>query len=883
MLSPVPPLGADPAAPYRPRAGTHDELVDEHGEVRPHWAPFLAHLGQLGPEEIGRRWVRAQELIHENGVSYNVHGDIQGMDRPWPLSPVPVVLSTEEWTALSAGLIQRARLLERVLDDLYGPQRLIAEGLVPPALVFGNPGFLRPCQGQPVPDGRWLPLYAVDVVRGPDGRFRVLSDRTQIPTGAGYALENRIIVGRTFPEAFRACQVQRLAHFFRTMRDSLARLAPRNRDNPRVVVLTLGPSDPTYFEQAFLAQYLGYPLVHGGDLTVRGARVYLKTLGGLHAVDVILRRVNDELCDPLELRPDGMGGIPGLVQAVRERAVALANPLGSGFAATPALLSYLGPLCRHLLGEDLRLASVDTSWCGDEGGRKRTVASVQAGDPLVLKPAFSLSQTQPLFVAGMDPAARAALAGRVQADPAGWVAQEQVTLATTPALVDDPTPAMRDQMEPRHWVLRCFLVGTSDGHVVMPGGLTRFAPSPETLEVSIQRGGRSKDTWVGSGGPVPSFSLLRPPTARIALSRGGADLPSRVGDNLFWLGRYAERAEGLARLGRVIAVRLGDQPADAAPAAELAALVRALAALAGLGETVVPDPAPGVLGAWEAVVMAALRDVGPGFGLAATLRALQRVARECRDRLSGDSWRVLMRVAVSGPGGLRPSAADAAKAVAVANSNDDRPGRKTERPAALLPALDNLVVMLSALSGIVGDSMTRGLAWRFLDMGRRLERAAGLVTLLAATLDRTAEREGPLLEMVLEAADSGMTYRRRYLNQLAAAPVLDLLLTDETNPRAVIFQVNNMVEHLAGLPHDTTVAVRSPEQRLALELRAELQLADVEALAEAGPGGVRAALVSRLERWGKALPALSDSMAASYLSHAAQSRQLSESSRGEAP
>jgi uncharacterized circularly permuted ATP-grasp superfamily protein/uncharacterized alpha-E superfamily protein len=700
----------------------------------------------------------------------------------------------------------------------------------------------------PVAEGRWLPFYAVDLVRAPDGRFQVLSDRTQVPTGAGYALENRIIVSRAFSEAFRTCHVQRLAPFFRTMRDGLARLAPRNRDNPRVVMLSQGPSDPTYFEQSFLAQYLGYPLVHGGDLTVRSGRVYLKTLGGLHAVDVILRRVGDDLCDPLELRPEGMAGIPGLVQAVRERAVAVANPLGSGLGATPALLPYLGGLCRHFLGEDLRLPSVATWWCGDATARARALERLPE---LVWKPAFNVNNIQPIFGGQLDAEGRDNLRARIEADPSAWVAQEQVLLSTTPALINE-------KLEPRHWVLRTFLVASGDGHAVMPGGLTRFAPAADALEVSIQRGGRSKDTWVPSGGPVPAFSLLPPPAAKIALSRGGSDLPSRVADNLFWLGRYAERAEGLARLGRVLTARLGESPAEGGPAAELGPLVRALVAQANIvGPAPVPDAGAGALALWESAVLSALRDPAPAGGLPATLQALQRTARECRDRLSGDSWRMLM--------GLEPQASGGVAA---------NWGKGTAAGLGALPSmLDELVLKLSALSGIVADSMTRGLAWRFLDMGRRLERASGMVVMLHRSLAAPVEREAALLEAVLEAADSGMTYRRRYLNRLEAAPVLDLLLADEGNPRSVIFQVNSLVDHIAGLPRDPTVAVRTPEQRLALELRAELQLADIEMLATPAEG-VRGPLVALLDRWTEALPMLSDSLSASYLSHAAVSRQL---------
>ncbi len=861
MSSDAPLAGAQPAralsAGYKQKPGAYDELCSPQEQVRPHWDGFVDHLTLLGPGELGRRWSEAQDLIHENGVSYNMHDDPQGKDRPWPLSPVPVLLPPSDWDTLVLGLGQRARLLALLLEDIYGPQRLITEGLVPPALLFSHPGFLRAAQGLIPSEGRWLPFFAADVVRRPDGQFAVLSDRTQVPTGAGYALENRIIASHTLPDAFRTCNVERLAPFFRTTRDTLARLAPRNRDNPRIVLLSAGTSDPTYFEQAYLAQYLGYPLVHGGDLTVRGGRVFLKTLGGLHPVDVILRRIEDGLCDPLELSPEALIGVPGLVQAVRERAVAVANPLGSGFASTPALLPYLPALCRRLLGEELRLSSVTSWWCGDSDACRQVLERLPH---LVIKPAFHVTNIQPIFGKRLNSEALADVRARISSAPQNWVAQEQMTLGTTPTLVDG-------FLEPRPWVLRTFLVASGDGHAVMPGGLTRFAPTADALEVSIQRGGGSKDTWVMSGGPVTSFSLLPPTAAKVALSRGGGDLPSRVADNLFWLGRYAERCEVLARLGRVTAGRLGDQRNDAAPAADVVALVRALLTATGVADPKVPLPAVAPQVLLQTSMAKALNDAAAPGSLRCTFQGLNQAARQCRDRLSADTWRVLMSVQ-----------ADLASRAAAAH---DR--RETDRKTDLLPRLNGLLVVLSALAGIIGDSMTRGQAWRFLEIGRRLERAAGLIVLLQQTLTLRCERESALLEGVLEVADSGMTYRRRYLNRMEAAPVLDLLLTDETNPRSVAFQVAMLAEHIASLPRDAAAGVRTAEQRLCLELQHDLALADVEALSETDADGNRPALAAFLLRMARGLPALSDALSASYLSHAAVSRQLQGRLRGEAP
>ncbi len=347
--------------------GSYDELFDPSGRPRADWQPLVTQLRAMGLEELRHRWDEARRLLHEHGVSYDVHGDREGAARPWNLSPIPVVFGPETWDPLAAGLAQRARLLDRVLADIYGPQRLLAEGLLPPEILFGHPGFLRPCSGIVPPQERFLPLYSADVVRGNDGGFSVLADRPQAPSGVGYALENRIVLSRSLPEVFRDCGVQRLASFFRTAQSFLREAAPRGRDNPLIVLLTPGPYSATYFEQAFLAQYLAVTLVRGEDLIVRDARVYLKTLGGLKKVDVILRRVNDDYCDPLELRPDSFLGVPGLVEAVRAGEVSVVNPLGSGVAQTAALLPFLPAICRRLLGEDLALPSVPTTyWCGDE-------------------------------------------------------------------------------------------------------------------------------------------------------------------------------------------------------------------------------------------------------------------------------------------------------------------------------------------------------------------------------------------------------------------------------------------------------------------------------------------------------------------------------------
>jgi uncharacterized circularly permuted ATP-grasp superfamily protein/uncharacterized alpha-E superfamily protein len=836
----------------RASSGVYDEFFDTEGRRRPGWDKLADMMGKLGQAELRRRWDHARQLLREHGVSYDAYGDSQGTSRPWNLSPIPVVLEGSEWTRLAKGLAQRARLLDAILADLYGPRRLLERSKLPPEVVLANPAFLRPCVGI-VPAARChLPLYAADLGRGPDGRFVVLADRTRAPSGAGYALENRIVLSRSLPEVFRECGVERLAVFFRAVRDTLRDLAPQNRDNPRIVLLTPGPYNATYFEQAFFAQYLGLTLVQGGDLTVRDRRVYLKTLGGLQPVDVIVRRVRDDYCDSLELRPESTLGVPGLVEAARAGRVSLANPIGSGLLQSPAILPFLPSLCRELLGEDLAIASVPTYWCGD----RESLAYVEAHlRELVFRAAFPGGPVEPpIFAAGLTATACDELRARIRANPHGFVGQESFVLSTVPTLTGA-------DVDPGHLWMRAYAVVSGTHYEVMPGALSRVGGASEQMALSLRPGGESKDTWVLAGGAVSTFSLLRPDSASAEISRGGADIPSRLADNLFWLGRYAERAEGTARLARAIATRLSDQggASDSEFPVELDALFRALEARTG-----VPHPrqtAPGsadpgratLAASAERALFSSVLDGEPAATLSAAISSCYRVARTVRDRVSQDTWRTLAQVNLDvhkGPGVTGPGAL-----------------------AALVSLLNRVIISLAAFGGLGDGSMSRGLAWRFLDAGRRLERAIHMVSILRAALAPVAPNEGPILEALLDVADSSMTYRRRYLATLQVAPVVDLLLTDETNPRSAVFQTEVLADHLQALPMEAG-SPRSPQQKLLLEASSQLRLADVNAICAPNEHGDRPALVALLDRLGAILPELSMSLSSLYLGHAAASQPI---------
>ncbi len=856
MPSPVNPTrAANLAQHYVPAPTSYDELKAPDGSMREHFRLLFAHLDGLGNAELERRWDKAKHLLHENGVSYNVYHDPQGMERPWSLSPIPVVHTAEQWQVIEDGLAQRARLLDLLLRDIYGAQRVLLEGVLPPELIFGNPHFLRPCHGMSVPRECWLPLYCADLLRRPDGSFAVVEDRTQTPSGAGYALENRIIMSSVLPEAFRECNVERLSLFFRALRDTLHRLAPHNRDNPRIVLLTSGPYNASYFEQAYLAQYLGYTLVNGADLTVRQDHVYLKTLGGLQPVDVILRRVNDDYCDPLELRPESMLGTPGLTQAARSNNVAIANPLGTGVLQTPAIQAYLDPLCRMLLGEELKLASVRAFWCGEPAALREALGSF---DDAVVQQTFAEGFVEPVLTRMLDAQARTELLARIRAKPEAYVIKERVDASTTPTFCEGVLTA-------RALSMRCFAVAARDAYLVMPGALARVADGVEGTEASMQLGAGSKDTWVLSRGAVTTFSLLTPIDRPVALSRGGSDLPSRATDNLYWLGRYAERAEGVARLARGLCARLrelGNQH-ELERSTEFVPLLRALGAQTQLSYTA---PLPGEitldLHAVQEQLLAAVFSDGKDGTLRAVVRSTLRAGRLVRDRISTDTWRVL---------------------AALDDEMKTTPAELRHDPfGTLLDLLNRVVLRLAAFSGLAMDSMTRGHAFRFLDMGRRLERALTLLVLLRATLVERCERESSLLEAVLDIADSSMTYRRRYLATLQVAPVIDLLLTDETNPRSVIYQMEALTRHLEALPPSRD-GLRSPEELMALSVLTDLKLCDVAQLCAPGAGGQRQRLSAWLIDLGTRIPALSDSLSDRYLNHAKLSRHLSLRGAGVGP
>jgi uncharacterized circularly permuted ATP-grasp superfamily protein/uncharacterized alpha-E superfamily protein len=734
----------------------YDELLDRDGSIRPHWRPLIEHLANGGAEAARRSVEMTRRLVIENGVTYNVYADPQGRDRPWQLDPLPLLIAAEEWRAIEAGVTQRAQLLNALLADLYGPQRTIAAGVVPAELAFGHPNYLWAVHGTRPQADCWLHLYAADLARAPDGRWWVLSDRTQTPSGPGYALENRAIIGRVLPELVNELTVRPLNGFFQALRERLMSLADDD-GAPLVVVLTPGPFNETYFEHAYLARHMGLPLVQGQDLTVRADTVYLKTLMGLRRVHAILRRLDDDYCDPVELRADSALGVPGMLGVVRAGRVLLANALGSGLLESAAWLGFLPGASEFLLGEPLRLPSVATWWCGERPALDAAIAHL---DRLVVKPTFPNQRFEPRFGRDLSPEERALLIRRLRSRPYAYVAQERISLSQAPSWRAGATV----RLAPRTLTMRVYAIATPHGYQVMPGGMARIAAEGVVDIVSSQRGGGSKDVWVlaeqtarTAAAAAASSSDAPPPPRRTRHD----ELPSQLVENLYWLGRYSERCEGKARLLRAtLTVRTS-------------AAVWRNAREQCVRYGVLPkegDPAE------------SLFDDSQEFGLAADLGRLGWCATQSRSLLSAEHWR----------------------AISVMQRQFSEAGASRSDP---LEALDRLLVALSALSGFALDDMIQDDGWRLLMLGRRLERVQFLAGLLADRLAADTPLSQIELEWLLDVGGVSITYRTRYAATPQLAPVLQLLVFEEASPRALRFQwlaiertLSDLAQSLGALP-----------------------------------------------------------------------------------
>ncbi len=791
---------------YADDRGVYDELwsapdADSKSQVRGHWQALLSAFQQLGGCDLEGRRKEARRLFRENGVSYSAMADGQRGTRPWELDPIPFLVPAADWAKIESGLAQRARLLDAILKDLYGPRHLIRGGMVPAELIFRHPGFLLQADGALGHYEVALTLYAADVVRGADGGFRVVSDRAQAPAGAGLALETRIACSRILPNLIRATHVHRLASFFRTLRNDLAGRAPHQKLDPRIVVLGQGSDDPSYFDHAYLASYLGFPLVEGADLTVRESHLWLRTIEGLKLVDMVLRRVPDSQCDPLELDPASGAGIPALLEVARRGNVGMVNPLGAGILENPGLLPFLPRIARQFLGEELKLESIPSWWCGDEKSKAYVLEHL---DGLLIK---SIEHGRaPVWGGALTAEELAHWRARIEKDPGLYVGQEPGVSATTPALV-------KGEIRPRSAVTRCFVAATQGTFRTMPGGFTRTtSPGEITGGLSASLQGTCKDTWVLAS-EEEKHLISWPAAAMPAFVVAYESLPSRAAESLYWVGRHAEQAEFLTRLARS-ALRKFNESRDYGDPADSGCLAILLYALKVLS-TGRSSAAPTLISGSEFVentLLETVRDATLEGSLAATFKALERSALSVRDRWSTDTWRVIDDIS---------------------ETLEEQRRLPRAGSVALEDTLDRLVSALVGLTGLTIESTTHEHGWQFLMIGRRVERARNLILLMQSTVMREAEEgiEHQLLEALLIANESVMTHRRRYRAALDISSAVQVLLLDTSNPRSLAYQVLELAKHLDALPREGGARRgMAADQRALLQASTLVRLADTSTL-----------------------------------------------------
>ncbi len=805
-------------ANYRPLPGIPDELYDGTGRPRDDWLHFLGDLSEYREGEVRGRFSLATRHIRDTGVSYRVYGE--DVERTWPLGPVPLIIGAREWSIIAAGVEQRARLFETLLKDIYGDGSLLAKGQIPASALTGSPDYVRAMRGAKPAGGRWLQVYAADLGRGPDGRWWVLGDRTQAPSGAGYQLENRLVVSRAFPGLYNAMNVERLAPFFEAMRKGLS--AAAGRADPRIALLSPGPFSETYFEQAHLARYLGFLLVEGDDLVVRDGLCYVRTIAGLKRIDVILRRVDADFVDPLELNSSSRLGVAGLLEAIRGGGVSVLNMPGSGVLESRALMGFFPALCHTVLGETLKLPNIATWWCGQPSAREM----VERSHTLSIATAFNTVLPDellpsPRLISDLSDAEREVFFRRLEDRPGDFVGQEVVRLSTMPVLRED-------KLEPAPFILRVFAAASADGGFeVMPGGFCRTSDQRDARAVSMGAGARTADVWVTHDNPANPFTLLAS-QEDVRVRRILGNLPSRAADNLFWLGRYLERAEATLRLVRGLGASLVEAEGAAhGVGATFVQLREILADWGALGEE------PGEPSALEVARAALHAEDAWGSALGLTRRA-RRAAASLRERLSPDFWSLLLE--------LERGLVD--------------PKSEALTEADALARVETALRTLSGLSGLAQENMNRTAGWRFLDIGKRIERGINICRF--ARVFGHVHGTSDELDLLLDLADSQITYRARYLVGIARVPVLDMVVLDPFNTRSLAFQAATIKDHLTRLPTLVDDGMRERPLRLALSMDCELETETAEDVTE-----------EMIESFGGRLMSLAGAVADRYFLHGA--------------
>lgn len=780
---------------YTKLSQVYDELMEEDGSIRSKYSFLVKSFQEMGATELNRRALDADRILQENGVTYNIYGESERLERTWSLDLFPILMDSDEWRKLERGLDQRGELLDSILKDLYGPRRMIFEKRIPPELVYGCPGFLRPCHGMFHDAG--LSYFATDLVRDQHGDFYVLNDRIQAPSGSGYSLENRIVLSRIFPSIYRDSQVHRVASYFRALRKNLLSLSGIQGKDPVIVLLTPGPGNETFFEHAYLASYLGYTLVQGDDLTVRGNKVYMKTVEGLQKVDLILKRLDDDFMDALELRGDSLLGVPGLLESVRSGNVKVANPIGGAVLENRAFMPFMNELCRMYLGEELILPMVPSHWLGNPDELALVLNEL---DKFILKPVYPTTLEHSHAPVEMGKSEKSQLITKLRTNPGGWVAQEILNSSTIPVLT-------QNGLVPGKAIYRTFVTMADGGFQTMAGGLVRVTTDLQEMFITNQRGAFSKDLWVLASEAQKEESVPLPTSETISVSRAAVGVPSRVADNLFWFARYSERSENTARFLRE-AINGVLQLNEGLDLKSLQGTLKMLTQVTSTYPGFIGDDSFELLNQPFPELQRLMYSESYSGSVVFNLAALSNSAKNVRDRFSDDTRKIIKSLE------LKKSSSD---------KNYD----------LILEDIFQTIILLTSLTGLSFENLSREAGWYFLEIGRRIERANNLIQTMQSMINLELHTDKNILETALSLNDIRITYRRRYRHKIEVGPVFDILLFDDSNPRSLGYQMEQLKNNIHLLPSKEPKKTY-PEDRIVLDIFTTYKMKDISLLVRGG-------------------------------------------------
>ncbi|WP_281297024.1 circularly permuted type 2 ATP-grasp protein [Flavobacterium limnophilum] len=794
---------------YKEKINSYDEVLDKNGQVKPYWKGLFATLESIGIEELELRNEEIVKKLRENGVTYNVYDSNKESNRAWKLDPIPFLIHESEWKSIEKGLKQRAHLLDLILKDLYGPQSLIKNAIIPAELVFDNSGFLLPCFDIRQKHDKQLLNYAVDLARGPDGKMWLLDNRTQAPSGAGYALENRIVMSKVIPELNTKTYRSRLSPYFSQLQQTVDTLGNNSNENPNVVFLTPGPGNETYFEHVYLSSYLGYTLVQGNDLLVRDGFVWLKSIDQLERVDVIIKRLDDEWCDPLELRRDSLLGIPGLLQVIRLGNVAVMNPPGTSVLENYGLMAFMQNACKFLLKEPLLMPSVATWWCGQTKELNFVLANLPK---LIIKKTNRKQGFRSIYGRLLNIEQLEDLKKLILKSPKDFVAQEEVSLSTTPSFING-------SIEPRYAAIRAFLIAEGDNYKVMQGGLTRSSAVKDKFEISNQLGGISKDTWVITDSPIEyqEKSVERKNTN----NQLNNSLTSRNAENLFWLGRLCERTMALRSFLKIILSRLNENVTKHGNK-QPEFLVVLLKSLTHLTQTY-----PGFVGKEakdgeefdnEAIfenpiaeLLLLINDSGKAGSVVYNLQSLLNTINQVSEKWNHDTRRIINLVE------------DSLFVLKKTNTNNIN---------YVNHSLDKLHIRLFSFYGNIYETLPRDNGFYLLETGKNVERILSLISVFRSTFNfkKIEEEEAVLMEAILENHHLLAQYRNIYKSHLSLKAVINMVFLEKNLPYTLTYLLDTLSYYLSKLPKSNEPHRLSIAEKSALEASTIVKLIDAESL-----------------------------------------------------